>query len=108
MKININNYKTINNEELQQKMKSESINIIDIRESEEYFGGHIPGALSMPLSGLEDTINDLDSHNEYHLVWRTGRRVEVSTKIFEKNGFRRIVKVIPGMSEWDGIIEKGN
>lgn len=108
LKINMNNYKTINNEELQQRMESESINIIDIRESDEYLVGHIPGALSMPLSGLEDTINDLNLDNEYHLVCRTGRRVEVSIRIFAKNGFRRIVKVIPGMSEWDGIIEKGN
>lgn len=104
---NIEEYDAINNEDLQEKMKRGKINIIDIREPDEYREGHIPNAILMPLSSLENLIEGLDKEKEYHILCRTGRRVETSTKIFKDYGFKKIIKVKPGMSTWNGTIEKG-
>ncbi|MTI48524.1 MAG: rhodanese-like domain-containing protein [Firmicutes bacterium] len=102
------NYVTIDNEELKKRAGENNISIIDIRETDEYVNGHIPGAISHPLSNLKNSIEELDKKEEYYLVCRTGRRVQMSTKIFAESGFEHIIKVIPGMSEWHGDIESGN
>ncbi|WP_202710673.1 rhodanese-like domain-containing protein [Sporosalibacterium faouarense] len=101
-------YETIDSRGLQKRKKESDISIIDIRETDEYVNGHIPGAISHPLSNLKNSIEELDKKEEYYLVCRTGRRVQMSTKIFAESGFEHIIKVIPGMSEWHGDIESGN
>ncbi|GAB2323342.1 hypothetical protein IRB23M11_09620 [Alkalibacterium sp. m-11] len=45
-------YRSVSMDEFGQKQKRENLNIIDVREVDEFAAGHIPGAVSMPLSGL--------------------------------------------------------
>ncbi|GAA0483095.1 rhodanese-like domain-containing protein [Alkalibacterium indicireducens] len=45
-------YRSVSMDEFGQKQKRENLNIIDVREADEFAAGHIPGAVSMPLSGL--------------------------------------------------------
>ena len=40
-----------------------SYTLLDVREPEEYEGGHIPGAALIPLSELPDRISEIDPQN---------------------------------------------
>jgi rhodanese-related sulfurtransferase len=55
--------KTMNTDEarkwLQEKLDS-SYTLLDVREPEEYEGGHIPGAVLIPLSELPDRLSEID------------------------------------------------
>jgi rhodanese-related sulfurtransferase len=37
-----------------------SYTLVDVREPEEYEGGHIPGATLIPLSELPDRLSEID------------------------------------------------
>lgn len=43
---------TLSRDELVELLRQEQVTLIDVRPPEEYLAGHIPGALSMPLSAL--------------------------------------------------------
>jgi rhodanese-related sulfurtransferase len=38
-----------------------SYTLLDVREPEEYEGGHIPGAALIPLSELPDRLSEIDA-----------------------------------------------
>lgn len=48
--------------------------LIDVREQDEYTDGHIPGAISIPLSGLEESFNEIPTTGVVYVVCRSGAR----------------------------------
>lgn len=50
--------------ELLRRLRDGSVVVIDVRPSEEYRAGHIPGALSVPLNQLEGRIRELPARKE--------------------------------------------
>jgi len=60
--------KEISATHLHEKMKSESCNIIDVREKVEFATGHVPTAVNLPLSEFVSGYQVLDKDNlSYHL-----------------------------------------
>jgi len=54
--------KAVSVEEMKAMMKDqpfESYTLVDVRETEEYEAGHIPGAVFIPLSQLPDRISEI-------------------------------------------------
>ncbi len=54
----------ISMKELQSKIKKSDITIIDVRPKEEYLNGHLPGAVSIPMSELKSKIKSLPAGKE--------------------------------------------
>ncbi|MHB9014338.1 MAG: ArsR/SmtB family transcription factor [Ignavibacteriaceae bacterium] len=54
----------ISMKELQSKIKKNEITIIDVRPKEEYINGHLPGAVSVPMSELKSKIKNLPAGKE--------------------------------------------
>jgi len=52
---------TTNYQELQSRIKSGEIILIDVRPEREYAQGHFPGAISVPLEALQSQISELPS-----------------------------------------------
>jgi len=50
--------------ELLDRVKDGLVTVLDVRPAEEYQSGHVPGAINVPLSELEEYLNQLDSHQE--------------------------------------------
>ncbi|OPH62163.1 ArsR family transcriptional regulator [Paenibacillus ferrarius] len=50
---------TLDLNELKEKMNNGSVILIDVRPKEEFEAAHIPGAISIPLSDLEDIMSTL-------------------------------------------------
>ncbi|MDQ6422924.1 sulfurtransferase TusA family protein [Paenibacillus sp. LHD-117] len=83
--------------------------ILDVREPAEYAFGHIPGAVSVPLGKLETGIEELRSlygGAEIHVVCRSGTRSDLACRLLAEYGFDRVWNVFPGMSEWEGPVER--
>src|SRR5688572_10656255 len=49
----------VDNDELVRRIRAGEVTLIDVRPREEYVAGHIPGALSMPLSDLPKRLKQL-------------------------------------------------
>ncbi|TCT20017.1 rhodanese-related sulfurtransferase [Melghiribacillus thermohalophilus] len=98
--------KTIDNNGLKSKL-NEDITIIDVREPAEYAFGHIPGALSIPMGELEERLNEIEKDKDVYVVCRTGNRSDMAAQKLSEKGYH-VINVVPGMSEWDGPIEKSD
>ncbi|WP_028400529.1 sulfurtransferase TusA family protein [Ectobacillus panaciterrae] len=97
----------ITNEELQKKMEeNKNILVLDVRESAEFAFSHIPNATSIPLGELEKHIEELNKEDEIYVVCRTGNRSDLAAQKLTKAGFKHVVNVVPGMSEWNDSTEK--
>jgi len=76
--------------------------LIDVRTSGEYNGPlyHIDNAVSIPLSGLSESIKNLDRDNRsYYMICKSGARSKMATKIMNENGFNAF-NVTGGMMDW--------
>lgn len=68
--------------------------IIDVREPEEYAGGHADGAVNVPLSTLMDSgaqgepqLQDVPKDAKLVLYCNSGNRSGVAAKILKRQGF---------------------
>jgi rhodanese-related sulfurtransferase/TusA-related sulfurtransferase len=91
------------NEELQQKLKTnDNTVVLDVREAAEFAFSHIPNAKSVPLGELDKYLNQLDKESEIHVVCRTGNRSDFAAQKLTAAGFKQVINIVPGMSEWTG------
>jgi rhodanese-related sulfurtransferase/TusA-related sulfurtransferase len=93
----------ISNEDLEKRLESnENIVLVDVREAAEYAFGHISNAFSIPLGELDRRIGELNKENEIYLVCRTGNRSDLAAQKLTEEGFKNVINVVPGMSQWTG------
>ncbi|WP_272885566.1 sulfurtransferase TusA family protein [Fictibacillus marinisediminis] len=97
----------ITNEDLSKLLdEKKNIMVLDVRETAEYAFGHIPKAISIPLGDLNDRLNELKQDAEIYVVCRTGNRSDLAAQQLTAAGFNIVTNVVPGMSNWEGPVEK--
>lgn len=55
---------TMSRDDLAARLAEGSVTVLDVRPSDEYEAGHIPGAFNIELDKLESLVSDLDSDKE--------------------------------------------
>ncbi len=50
--------------ELLERVRDGLVTVLDVRPPEEYAAGHVPGAINVPLSELEQHLDSLDPHQQ--------------------------------------------
>lgn len=101
------NQKMISTAQAQQKQSAQRSIFVDARSSEEFQKGHIPGAVSIPFSQLEDHIMTafelLDTGKEL-VVYCSGRECDDARLLvseFEKMGATNVILFIDGFDGWE-------
>lgn len=100
-------YKTVMMNDLEQLLKKGPLNILDVREPEEYEEGHIPGAILTPISDFMKYISKIEKDKPYFIVCYSGARSQVVADYLGKNGFQ-VTNVMGGMSMYRGTLSYGN
>ncbi|MCL6574259.1 MAG: sulfurtransferase TusA family protein [Bacillus sp. (in: Bacteria)] len=101
--IERNHPNTTTNTQLEEKLASnDSIVVIDVREAAEFVFNHIPNAISIPLGELEYRLNELNKEDEIFVICRTGNRSDLAAQKLTEEGFKTVINVVPGMSDWTG------
>src|SRR5699024_3156423 len=95
----------ISNEEVEGKLDKNTTVILDVRETEEYAQGHIPGSVLIPLGQLENRCDELNKEEEIFVICRSGNRSNEACRILAANGFKKVYNVLPGMVGWTGPID---
>jgi len=67
----VNTYLTVKDDlepiprsELLSRVQDGLVTVLDVRPSEEFAAGHVPGAINIPLHELEKRLNELDTNQE--------------------------------------------
>lgn len=73
--------------------------VIDVREPDEYQAGHVPGALSIPLSTVPDEIDQFRLDEAPYVVCKSGGRSLQACEILAREGVEAI-NVSGGTDGW--------
>ncbi|HLL96950.1 MAG TPA: rhodanese-like domain-containing protein [Spirosoma sp.] len=86
-------------QDLKQRIeKGETLNLIDVREPNEYEADNI-GATLIPLGDLPYRLDELDGLQDEEVIvhCRSGARSAKAQQYMEENGFNNVRNVIGGM-----------
>jgi len=73
--------------------------VLDVRETDEYVRGHVPGALSVPMGQLPVRARDLDRSAPVLVICASGNRSAAMTDYLTSAGFDA-ASVAGGTSSW--------
>ncbi|MEL3972267.1 rhodanese-like domain-containing protein [Rossellomorea oryzaecorticis] len=96
--------KELTTKEVEELLKNEKPNIIDVREDDEVAAGKIPTAKHIPLGSIESRMKELDKSKEYIMVCRSGGRSGRAVQLLESQGFN-VINMSGGMLAWEGNVE---
>ena len=100
-------YMNITAEEAKRIIDSEEGYIIlDVREQDEYDAGHIPGAILIPYTQIEEKVDEmLPDKDQLILVYcRSGRRSKIAAEALVELGYTNI-KEFGGIIDWPYEVE---
>ena len=84
--------------------RSDSSVLLDVRETDEYKSGHIPGAVNLPLSTLNQAELPWDKSTELLVYCLAGTRSRKAVSFLQSQGFIN-VKNIGGIHSYRGSVE---
>ncbi|WP_290770269.1 MULTISPECIES: rhodanese-like domain-containing protein [Exiguobacterium] len=88
---------------LQNKLENEEITLLDVRESSEYGGGHVEGAVNAPLSSLNANQLPYPKDEPIYVICRSGNRSAQAASQLQDAGYTEIYDVSGGMMAWESI-----
>ena len=100
-------YQQITPEEAKKIMDScEEFIILDTREQDEFDEGHIPGAILLPYTEIEDKAEKMlpDKDTQILVYCRSGRRSKIASESLAKLGYTN-VKEFGGIIDWTWALE---
>lgn len=91
----------ISMDELWKRVQNNDVIVLDVRPSEEYKNGHIPGALSIPLSQLRNRLNEIPQDHKV-VAYCRGPYCVLSTEAMEilRDAGFETVRLREGLPEW--------
>ncbi len=73
--------------------------VIDVREADEYATGHVPGAVNLPLSTLQENLQSVPRDTPVHVICQAGGRSAKATQLFTDLGIDA-TNVTGGTQAW--------
>ncbi|MEW2589720.1 rhodanese-like domain-containing protein [Micromonospora aurantiaca] len=73
--------------------------VIDVRETAEYLGGHVPGARCVPLGHLPAQMTQVPRTGPVYVICEAGGRSRVGAELLERAGISAL-SVTGGTSAW--------
>ena len=95
-------YQQITQEEAKEMMDSQEVIILDVREQDEYDGGHIPGAVLLPVGTIneETAAGVIPEKDATVLVYcRSGNRSKTASSTLAELGYTNIYE-FGGINTW--------
>jgi rhodanese-related sulfurtransferase len=83
---------------LEQRM-GEGLVVVDVREDDEYTGGHVAGAVFMPLTTVPDKVGELPSDQPFLVICHSGGRSGRAVQFLRAQGLDA-TNVAGGTKAW--------
>lgn len=93
---------SVTGEELAEKLAQGKKVLIDVREPYEYAGGHIKGAVNIPMGQLGEKIRKYKADVEMYVICASGSRSSSAVGALRRAGFENAFNVKGGTSRWRG------
>ncbi|MDQ0161372.1 rhodanese-like domain-containing protein [Aeribacillus alveayuensis] len=97
--------KTLSEEEF--KAGYRKAQLIDVREPNEFEGGHILGARNIPLSQLRHRYKEIRPDKPVYLYCQNSVRSGRAAQLLKRKGYNDIYNLKGGFKKWTGKIKVG-
>jgi len=87
--------------ELTALLAAGSIDLVDVREPDEWAAGHVDGARHVPLGDLPARLDSLDRDRTVVVMCRSGARSARAATVLREAGFARVRNLAGGMLRWE-------
>jgi len=57
-----------------EKARADGTPLVDVREVDEYLGGHVPGAILLPMSEIAERVDEVPADGEVYVICHLGGR----------------------------------
>ena len=91
----------ISAKDLYDKLQAEELQLIDVREVDEFTAGHISGAQNLPRSTVPENYRKLDKQISYHSICQKGGRSARACEFLEAKGYQ-VTNVEGGVEAFPG------
>lgn len=94
---------TIGADELMTRIEAETApTILDVRTPEEFAAGHVPGAINIPYTELEERYSELETEGSDELVvyCQSGRRAGIAEATLVELGFTNVRDLDGHIAAW--------
>jgi rhodanese-related sulfurtransferase len=100
-------YETLSPEELKERMaRGDRLEVIDVREPEEYEIARIEGARLLPLSRFPEWAGTLDPESEIVFMCHHGIRSAQVCYYLAREGFRKLYNLSGGIDAWSCEVDR--
>ncbi len=99
-----NSATALDNESFNQNLRK--VQLIDVRERDEFNAGHILGARNMPLFELKQRYTELRKDSPIYLYEDGTYAAYRAAIILKKNGYSDIYVLKDGFKNWEGRIKR--
>jgi hydroxyacylglutathione hydrolase len=86
--------------ELAQLISEQQAHVLDVRNRSEFAGGHLPGAMNIPLAELPDRLGELSGNGQLVVHCQSGTRSAIAASILQAHGVAGVHDLIGGYGEW--------
>ena len=87
--------------ELAVELEAGRVDLIDVREPDEWAAGHVEGARHIPLGELPSRMDALDRSRPLVVMCRSGARSARAAQQLRAAGFERVRNLAGGILRWD-------
>ncbi|NBX85352.1 MAG: rhodanese-like domain-containing protein [Gammaproteobacteria bacterium] len=94
--------KSVSPQEFQKDMTQEVVNVIDVRQPNEWHQAHIQGAKLIPLNQLAQDIGKHcpDPHQTVYVYCQHGVRSHQAGLLLLSLGYEKVIQLQGGLAEW--------
>ncbi len=93
-------FKRIDIETAKHMIAAGNVQIVDVRQPDEYAQGHVPGAILVPLNTVMSRIDQISADKDVILVCGVGERSAVAAEMAAAMGRTRLYNLEGGTVAW--------
>lgn len=94
------NFQNIDIAKVKQLIQEENALVVDIRDPQSFAAGHIPGAIRVDSTNVDDFIRQADLDRPLVVVCYHGHSSQGAAQYFANMGFDSVYSLIGGMTQW--------
>jgi hydroxyacylglutathione hydrolase len=82
------------------QLRGDRVTVLDVRGEGEWLGGHLPGALNVPVASLDERMNEIPRDRPVIVHCQTGSRAAIPASLLRARGFTDVRYFPGGFAEW--------
>ncbi|MDQ3006164.1 MAG: molybdopterin-synthase adenylyltransferase MoeB [Chloroflexota bacterium] len=92
--------------ELAERVKTNHLKLVDVREPHELEISHLPNATNIPLGQLAARLSELDSAEDMVIFCKSGARSTRGLELLVSAGFKKVKNLKGGINAWAKEVDK--